>query len=299
MRLVEGKHLRLIGTQRGILMLGIGLLVGVAALVSALSLATGDRAPRDESSQALSEPESFGGETIISKLSEADEAKPAPAPAAKTAPHMTAPHMIAPHMAMLAPSLPNAEAKPDAEPNLSGLSEIPRELIWNRPPEQQDDAKPKAFAAFSKAREELPWDAVEPVPFGPIAEAPKPEQDTTGTAKPSKVAGAPVRLPEVADVGAWVKSKVTEIKGADRQRPLYHFELWLDPPAAVRRRLVGVTYDFSTPAILPQTQASSDQASGFRISAGGLACADKVTLTLRFDDGRTQKVSLDGCKLFS
>jgi len=61
MRLVEGKHLRLIGTQRGILMLGIGLLVGVAALVSALSLATGDRAPRDESSQALSEPESFGG----------------------------------------------------------------------------------------------------------------------------------------------------------------------------------------------------------------------------------------------
>jgi len=103
----------------------------------------------------------------------------------------------------------------------------------------------------------------------------------------------------VADVGAWVKSKVTEIKGADRQRPLYHFELWLDPPAAVRRRLVGVTYDFSTPAILPQTQASSDQASGFRISAGGLACADKVTLTLRFDDGRTQKVSLDGCKLFS
>ncbi|MEZ5875907.1 MAG: hypothetical protein R3D30_14190 [Hyphomicrobiales bacterium] len=277
-------------------MLGIGLLVGVAVLVSALSLATGDRAPRDESSQALSKPEILaGGETIISKLNEADEAKPTPVPAAKTAPHMTAPHM-----ATLAPSLPDAEAKPDAEPNLSGLSEIPRELIWNRPPEQQDDeAKPKAFAAFSKAREELPWDAVEPVPFGPIAEAPEPTQETTGAAKPSKVAGAPVRLPEGTDVGAWVKSKVTEIKGADRQRPLYHFELWLDPPAEVRRRLVGVTYDFSTPAILPQTQASSDQASGFRISAGGLACADKVTLTLRFDDGRTEKVSLDGCKLFS
>jgi hypothetical protein len=29
-----------------------------------------------------------------------------------------------------------------------------------------------------------------------------------------------------------------------------------------------------------------------------LACADEITLTLRFDDGQTQKVDLDGCKLF-
>jgi NifU-like protein involved in Fe-S cluster formation len=46
-------------------------------------------------------------------------------------------------------------------------------------------------------------------------------------------------------------------------------------------------------------QASSDQTSGFRISAGGLACADEITLTLRFDNGQSEKVTVDGCKLFS
>jgi hypothetical protein len=47
MRLVEGKHLQVIGTNRGPLTLGIGLLVGVV-LVSAVSLAIRDRAARRE-----------------------------------------------------------------------------------------------------------------------------------------------------------------------------------------------------------------------------------------------------------
>ena len=109
----------------------------------------------------------------------------------------------------------------------------------------------------------------------------------------------PLRLPDSSDVGGWLKAKVTEIKGADRNRPLYHFELWLELPAAMKRRLVGVAYDFSTPAIRPQSQASSDRTSGFRVSAGGLACADEIEMTLRFDDGSVHKVVVDGCKLLS
>ena len=192
----------------------------------------------------------------------------------------------------------NAEAG-SKEPNLEGLSEIPPELIWNRPPQEEDEAQPKTFAAFSKAREVLPWDAVEPVPFTPLGPASKAVEVEAAATKPAAVLRAPLDLPAGGEVEAWVKAKVTEIKGADRSRPLYHFELWLEPPAEVTRRLVGVAYAFSTPAIRPQTQASSDKTSGFRISAGGLACADEITLTLRFDDGRSQKVAVDGCALLS
>jgi hypothetical protein len=65
----------------------------------------------------------------------------------------------------------------------------------------------------------------------------------------------------------------------------------------MKRRLAAVAYEFNTPAVMPQAQSSSEQTTGFRISAGGLTCADKVTVTLRFRDGRTQQVAVDGCKL--
>jgi hypothetical protein len=67
----------------------------------------------------------------------------------------------------------------------------------------------------------------------------------------------------------------------------------------VKARLVGVSYDFNSPAIRPQSQSSSDRGSGFRISAGGLACADEIVVTLRFDDGRVETAAVDGCKLLS
>jgi hypothetical protein len=44
---------------------------------------------------------------------------------------------------------------------------------------------------------------------------------------------------------------------------------------------------------------SSEKETGFRVSAGGLVCADKVTVTLKFRDGRSQRVEVDGCKLVS
>jgi hypothetical protein len=232
-----------------------------------------------------------GGETVIAKLAHTGTAGEGKTQVgAKTM--SGEPTSLSGLLAMaLAPAPITTPA--NEEPNLEGLSEIPRELIWNRP-QDKDKAKPKAFAAFSKAREQLPWDAVEPVPFSPLPEtAPSPVQAVHQATVPRQ----PLDLPDGGQVAGWVKSKVTEIKGAERSRPLYHFELWLEPPAEVKRRLVGVSYAFSTPAIRPQSQASSDQASGFRISAGGLACADEITLTLRFDDGRSQKVAVDGCKL--
>jgi len=33
------------------------------------------------------------------------------------------------------------------------------------------------------------------------------------------------------------------------------------------------------------------------VSVGGLACADKITVTLKFKDGQSQQVAVDGCRL--
>jgi len=236
----------------------------------------------------------LGGETVMPKFVD-DEAEAA-IEAAKPPPLNRLMAMALTSTSAATPT-PQAQPQEQKEPNLSGLSDIPHDLIWNRKPDKAEKAKPKTFAAFSKASENLPWDAVEPVPFSPVA--PPPKAALTQAPGVKRTASLqPLTLPDDGQIKTWLKTKVTEIKGTERERPLYHFELWLEPPAALRRRLVGVAYAFSSPAVMPQEQASSDQASGFRISAGGLACADEITLTLRFDDGQSEKVTVDGCKLF-
>jgi hypothetical protein len=233
---------------------------------------------------------SEGGETVMGKLAQVKVQAYMP---------FAEPTPVNRLLSMALSLSPTIALPEEAEPNLDGLSEIPPELIWNRPEKAEDEDKPRAsFAAFSKAQEQLPWDAIEPVPFAPV-DAPKDAGGKTA-AKPAGRAGprAPVEVAAV-QIGKWLKTKITEIRGADRSRPLYHFELWIEPPAVVKSRLVGVSYAFSTPAIRPQAQASTDRTSGFRISAGGLACADTIELTLRFDDGVVQKVSVDGCELLS
>jgi len=42
-----------------------------------------------------------------------------------------------------------------------------------------------------------------------------------------------------------------------------------------------------------------DHDSGFKINAAGLVCADEITVTLRFKDGRVEKTNIDGCELFN
>ena len=157
-----------------------------------------------------------------------------------------------------------AEPKPvtqAGEPNLAGLAEIPHDMPWDAKPDEKPEPRQKAFA--------------------PAIAAPKVQ----------------ARLPANGVVEGWVKAKATEVKGEDRGRPLYHFELWLDAPPAVKQRLVAVSYDFNTAAVMPQMQISSEQNTGFRVSVGGLACADKITVTLRFKDGQSQQVAVDGCRL--
>ncbi len=277
------------GVRAGALALLAALLVVGALLaigVPTLTRLAGADAGTEPPSQAKP-----GGETVVPKIDQGETetaAKPVP-------PEPSASHPMAMALASAPPASPHEQQT--GEPNLSGLSDIPHDLIWNRKPDKGDKAEPKAFADFSKARENLPWDAVEPVPFSPIDAAP--EATKTQAAGGTRTAALqPVKLPNDSQIESWVKTKATEIKGLEHERPLFHFELWLEPPADVKQRLVGVSYAFSTPAVMPQQQASSDRTSGFRISAGGLACADEVTLTLRFDDGQTQKADLDGCKLF-
>ena len=267
----------------------------LAALVATIALiALGVRALSDPGRGDARET-APGGETIIAKLAEAQFAQ------IETEGHLPEPTPVGRLLSMAlspGPGLAPLHKDKQDEPNLAGLSEIPRDLIWKRPSEKKDTAKPKAFAAFSKASEVLPWDEVEPVRFDPLGAG-----ETQQHAKPGEQIAAHPPAPQLdvptGEVGNWLKAKVTEIKGADRKRPLYHFELWLEPPADVSSRLVGVAYAFNTPAVRPQSQSSSDKASGFRISAGGLACADEITLTLRFDDGSAQTVAVDGCEIMS
>jgi len=231
-----------------------------------------------------------GGETVIAKFAKAK---------AQTS-LFAEPTPVSRLLSMALAPMPAIAPPRKEEPNLAGLSEIPKELIWNRPEKKEDEKQRASFAKFSQAQEQLPWDAVEPVPFVPIVAA-KEQASTAGGATataPAAATSTPVKLAR-GDVGNWLKARVREIKGADRSRPLYHFELWLEPPSAVKARLVGVSYEFNSPAIRPQSQSSSDRGSGFRISAGGLACADEIVVTLRFDDGRVETAAIDGCKLLS
>ncbi len=186
----------------------------------------------------------------------------------------------------------------DGEPNLEGLAEIPLKP-WVRDDAEPEEERRHAYvpAGGGRAGATLPWDAVEPVPFDATAPTPPQAKGAAPQAAPPQPALA--ALPAETAIVAWVKAKATEIKGVERTRPLYHFEFWLEPPESVKRSLAAVTYEFNTPAVMPQTQVSREQETGFRISAGGLACADKVTVTLKFKDGRSQRVEVDGCKLVS
>ncbi len=220
-----------------------------------------------------------GGESVIAKLPEAPAA-PGPAPV-ETAPKA---------------------AETEGEPNLEGLAEIPLKP-WVRDDEAEEEESERSGSSASipsggsKAGEQLPWDAIEPVPFDAAAPAPSQEKAAASEATPPQ---APLAaLPAESQVAAWVKAKATEVKGVERARPLYHFEFWLEPPDGVKGNLASVSYEFNTPAVMPQQQVSRERETGFRVSAGGLVCADKVTVTLKFRDGRSQRVEVDGCKLVS
>lgn len=188
------------------------------------------------------------------------------------------------------------------EPSLKGLG---GDIPWERATEPtKDSPKPmtRALAQTVTATNALPWDAIEPVPFQqPVT------NDTvkrkTSEPEPKTAAQVPaaqlpkVDVPASGDVGRWIKAKAKALKGENRGRPIYHFEFWLDAPAEIKKRLVAVAYDFNTPAMMPRSQTSNEDKTGFRVAVGGLACSDNVTVTLQFDDGSTQQAEVDGCRL--
>ena len=277
--------MRAMGDHRGARTISLALVAGLIAFETILALSAGAvgvpglfviRFAKGSGAEGTPPTTSEGGESIIAKVE-----------AAKEPPRQT------PIVAQ-----PLSPVAPVGEPRLDGLADIPL-TPWVRDEAKPD--QPRAFAATSAGREVLPWDAVEPVPYT--------SKDSDGAASDATASlpaaapatprpqAAPIELPASGEVETWVKAKVTEVKGADRARPLYHFVFWLEPPEEMKRRLVAVAYEFNTPAVMPQVQSSSEQNTGFRISVGGLTCADKVTVTLRFRDGRKQQVAVDGCKL--
>ena len=273
------------GDHRGARTISLALVAGFIAFETILALSAGAvgipgvlliQLKGESSGGEVTQGPAEGGESVIAKL------------AAKEPPHQTP---VAKSLSSVAPA---------GEPRLDGLADIPL-TPWVRDETKPD--KPKAFAANSAGQEVLPWDAVEPVPYPPDDSGAAAGDATASLpdAAPAtpRAQAAPIELPASGEMETWVKAKATEIKGEDRARPLYHFEFWLEPPEAMKRALANVAYEFNTPAVMPQLQSSSEQNTGFRISAGGLTCADKVTVTLRFRDGRKQQVAVDGCKLVS
>lgn len=282
MRRFAGRFMRVVGNHRGARTIGIALVAGLVAFEAALAFGAG----------AVGIPGLF----LFRIAAESAD------------PHVTvvaeAPGGGESFVAKPAGVTPEEPAEPDApagEPRLDGLADIPLQ-DWILPRPAPSDAK--AFGESAKPqKEDLPWDAIEPVPFdrtAPVAA----HEDATASIRQGSAPEAPMvltaalaELPANGLVEGWVKSKVMEIKGEDRARPLYHFEFWLEAPDDVKRRLTAVSYEFNTPAVRPQSQISSERNSGFRVSTGGLACADRVTVTLKFNDGRTQQVAVDGCRL--
>ena len=291
-----GRTMRAFGNRRGARTISIALVAGLAAFEAVLVCGAGAIgipgvllvrfADKGGDSQTMPNVAAFaGGESFMAKV-------PVPAEPEKPTPDEE-------------PAKP-ASTPPDpaAEPRLAGLADIPLKP-WVSEKPKADEANPdapKAFAANSGGKEVLPWDAVEPYRFSPDgaaaadATASLPAPSAPETPRPPAI---PIALPKPSAVEGWVKAKATEIKGEERGHSLYHFEFWLDAPDEVKRRLVTVAYEFNTPAVMPQSQVSSEGKTGFRIFAGGLTCADKVTVTLKFNDGQSQQVAVDGCRLVS
>lgn len=283
---LAGRNIRALVNHRGARTISLALVAGLLTFEAVLALRAGaigvpglllvPFAKGDGDAQPVP-----GGESVVAKAGEiAEEPRPSPQPAAVQ---------------------PEAPAASTGEPNLAGLAEIPLDPPFKQEAKSENennDAPQKAFSPDAKGREELPWDAVKPFPPpSETASITPAAQAAEMPAPPPAPKIAPVHLPASGAVESWVKSKATEIKGEDRGRPLYHFELWIDAPAEVKQRLVAVAYAFNTPAVMPQMQVSSEQKTGFRVSVGGLACADKITVTLKFNDGQSQQVAVDGCRL--
>jgi len=286
--------MRAVGNHRGARTISFALVAGLAAFEAVLLFGTGAigipgvllvrSADQGGGGAGMPSAAAFvGGESFIAKA-------PVPAEPAKPTPVEFA--------AALASTAPTGEAR------LDGLGDIPLKP-WVSEKPKADAVKPEEAnrPLEASSSDALPWDAVEP--YRPSSDGAASAAADVTAALPARALETPnppptpVALPKPSAVESWVKAKAIEIKGEDRGRSLFHFEFWLDAPNDVKQRLVAVAYEFNTPAVMPQAQVSSEAKTGFRVSAGGLTCADKVTVTLKFKDGQSEQVAVDGCRLVS
>ena len=146
--------MRAVANYLGARTISLALVAGLLAFEAALALGAGVvgipglvlvRLSRgsDDVQAVVGTPGQEGGETVVAKLAE-----------------IAAPEAKHPDEAR-----PKPEAASGA-PSLAGLAEIPHDMPWDHDAksDERTDEKQKAFSPDAKGREELPWDAVEPVP---------------------------------------------------------------------------------------------------------------------------------------
>ena len=190
---------------------------------------------------------------------------------------------------MRAPAIPTA-----AEPNLSALDPNFHEKVRSPSPSKGPVRTGRTPLASTSGPISLPWNDVEPVRF-------RDNEKDQGTENRSAAAdkSTTLPLPSTDLLTKWVKANKKTFKGSDHTRSLVHFELWLDAPQDVKRRMSSVEYDLRAGAVQPRQQVSKDANAGFRAGFGGFACAREIVVTIHFDDGRSQTIEVDGCALMA
>ena len=190
---------------------------------------------------------------------------------------------------MRAPAIPTA-----AEPNLSALDPNFHEKVRSPSPSKAPVRTARTPLASTSGPITLPWKDVEPVRFRDNEK----DQGTENRAAAGDKSTA-LPLPSTDLLTKWVKANTKTFKGSDRTRSLVHFELWLDAPEDVKRRMSSVEYDLRAGAVQPRQRVSKDANAGFRAGFGGFACAREIVVTIHFDDGRSQTIEVDGCALMA
>ena len=264
----------LFGNHRGARTISLVLVAGLVAFEAALVLgASAVGIPGIFLVYFTNAEAETGGESVIAKSRKVEAMPKSARPAVKPS--------------LLAPAVTDLPVLTD----IAALASLPDDTQTQSPAEPAPDRPAQAatvggvsprYIARPGEREELPWHLTEPMPYPPVTARSKPAIAAT-------VGLAPVQLPKSGDVEAWVKAKASA--RADG------FELWVEPPAALKKRLIAVAYDSGAKSAEPRVQESREPSTGFRVRFAGSACADQITLTLTFDDGQTRKVAVDGCKL--
>lgn len=126
-----------------------------------------------------------------------------------------------------------------------------------------------------------------------------PKQQRMARVPPDAAPDGALSLPPPAALKRWLRSQAREfVGGVDEQgNILYRFEIQLEAPDDLRPKVIEVAYDYNAPSVRPRSQSSKTAKDSFRVSFGALSCAGTVSVKVTFEDGRTQQVEADGCRI--